>query len=66
MLLLLESLALTVCAGDLRDWFPRSPEAHALQSIVGITSTALMIVFIAMLPLAMMDLLTRNAAVTEP
>jgi hypothetical protein len=60
MLLLLESLAATICTEDLRNWSPRSPAASALQSAGAVTSTVLLIVFIALLPLAMLDLLTQR------
>lgn len=60
MLLLLESLAATICTEDLRDWFPRSPAAHALQSAGTVTSTVLLIVFIALMPLGMLDLISQR------
>ncbi len=61
MLLLLESLAATICTKNLRNWFPRSPAAHALQAAGAVSSTILLIVFIAMLPLAMFDLLSQRS-----
>ena len=59
MLLLLESLAATICTEDLRNWFPHSPAAHALQSAGTIASTVLLIVFTALMPLGMLDLISR-------
>lgn len=60
MLLLLESLAATICTEDLHNWFPHAPAAHALQSAGAITSIILLIVFIAMMPLGMLDLLSQH------
>lgn len=59
-LLLLEFLAATICTEDLRDWVPRSPAASALQSVGAVSSTLLLIVFVALLPLGMLDLLSQR------